>query len=96
MVDFARGGRGILSGATSAHRPGRKSSDEAWSDSGSVIIIMKSSVGRDNNYCHYVILQNAGFAITLRYHPAGWVRHTTETIRVGGIRGCMMAGKKRW
>jgi hypothetical protein len=80
MVDFARGDRGIP-GATSAQRPGRRSSDEAWSDSGSVIIIMKSSVGRDNNYCHYVILRNAGFTITLHYHPAGWVRHTTETIR---------------
>jgi hypothetical protein len=32
---------------------------------------MKSSVDRDNNYCHYVILRNAGFAITLNYHPAG-------------------------
>jgi hypothetical protein len=33
---------------------------------------MKSSVDRDNNYCHYVILRNAGFAITLLYyyHPA--------------------------
>jgi hypothetical protein len=31
-------------------------------------IIMKSSVDRDNNYCHYV-----GFAITLQYHPAGSV-----------------------
>jgi hypothetical protein len=36
-----------------------------------IIIIMKSSIDRDNNYCHYVILRNAGFAITLHYHPAG-------------------------
>jgi hypothetical protein len=46
-----------------------------------IIIIMKSSVNRDNNYCHYVILRNAGFAITLHYHPAGLMmmiaRHTT-------------------
>jgi hypothetical protein len=38
-----------------------------------IIIIMKSSIDRDNNYCHYVILRNAGFAITLHYHPAGYV-----------------------
>jgi hypothetical protein len=31
---------------------------------------MKSSVDRDNNYCHYVIQRIAGFAITLYYHPA--------------------------
>jgi hypothetical protein len=31
---------------------------------------MKASVDRDNNYCHYVILRNAGFVITLYYHPA--------------------------
>jgi hypothetical protein len=37
-----------------------------------IIIIIKSSVNRDNNYCHYVILRNAGFAITLHYHPAGF------------------------
>jgi hypothetical protein len=30
-----------------------------------IIIIMKSSLDRDNNYCHYVIPRNAGFAITL-------------------------------
>jgi hypothetical protein len=36
-----------------------------------VIIIMKSSFNRDNNYCHYVIQRIAGFAITLYYHPAG-------------------------
>jgi hypothetical protein len=35
-----------------------------------IIITMKSSVYRDNNNCHYVILRNAGFAITLHYHPA--------------------------
>jgi hypothetical protein len=38
-----------------------------------IIIIMRSSVDRDNNKCHYVILRNAGFAITLHYHPAGYV-----------------------
>jgi hypothetical protein len=38
-----------------------------------IIIIMKSFIGRDNNYCHYVILRSAGFAITLHYHPAGFV-----------------------
>jgi hypothetical protein len=38
-----------------------------------IIIIMKSSIGRNNNYCHYVILRSAGFAITLNYHPAGCV-----------------------
>jgi hypothetical protein len=33
---------------------------------------MRSSVvDRDNNYCRYVIVRNAGFAITLHYHPAG-------------------------
>jgi hypothetical protein len=32
---------------------------------------MKPSIGRDNNYCHYVILRSAGFAITLNYHLAG-------------------------
>jgi hypothetical protein len=36
-----------------------------------IIIIMKSSFDRDNNYCHYVIQRIAGFAITLYYHPAG-------------------------
>jgi hypothetical protein len=41
-----------------------------------IIIFMKSSVDRDNNYCHhYVILriEYAGFAITLYYYyrPAG-------------------------
>ena len=35
-----------------------------------IIIIMKSSIDRDNNYSHYVILRNTGFAITLNYHPA--------------------------
>ena len=34
------------------------------------IIIMKSSVNRDNNYCHYVILRNAGFLITLHCEQA--------------------------
>jgi hypothetical protein len=35
---------------------------------------MRSSVDRDNNYCcHYVILRNAGFAITLHYHPARYI-----------------------
>jgi hypothetical protein len=43
-----------------------------------IIIIMKSSVDRDNNYCHYVILRNAGFAITLHYHPAGSIRKTSS------------------
>jgi hypothetical protein len=38
-----------------------------------LLFIMKSSVDRDNNYCHYVILRNAGFALTLHYHPAGYV-----------------------
>jgi hypothetical protein len=38
-----------------------------------IIIIMKSSFNRDNNYCHYVIQRIAGFAITLYYHPAGLV-----------------------
>jgi hypothetical protein len=33
--------------------------------------ILKSSIGRDNNYCYYVSLPIAGFAITLNYHPAG-------------------------
>jgi hypothetical protein len=28
-----------------------------------IIIIMKSSIGRDNNYCHYIIPRSAGFAI---------------------------------
>jgi hypothetical protein len=32
------------------------------------IIIMKLSLDRDNNYCHYVILRNAGFAITTLSH----------------------------
>jgi hypothetical protein len=41
-----------------------------------IIIIMKSSIDRDNNYCHYVILRNAGFAITLHYHPAGYIPNT--------------------
>jgi hypothetical protein len=37
------------------------------------IIIMKSSFDRDNNYCHYYVIQRivAGFAFTLYYHPAG-------------------------
>jgi hypothetical protein len=30
-----------------------------------IIIIIKSSFNRDNNYCHYVIQRIAGFAITL-------------------------------
>jgi hypothetical protein len=34
---------------------------------------MRSSIDRDNNKCHYVILRKAGFAITLHYHPAGYV-----------------------
>jgi hypothetical protein len=33
-----------------------------------IIIIIKSSSDRDNNYCHYVIQRIAGFAITLKYH----------------------------
>jgi hypothetical protein len=37
-----------------------------------IITIMKSSVDRDNNYCQYVILQNAaGFVTTLYYNPSG-------------------------
>jgi hypothetical protein len=36
-----------------------------------LLIIMKSSVDSNNKCCHYVILRNAGFAITLHYHPAG-------------------------
>jgi hypothetical protein len=37
-----------------------------------IIIIMKSSFDRDNNYCHYYVIQRiAGFAIKLYYyHPA--------------------------
>jgi hypothetical protein len=36
------------------------------------MIIMKSSFNRDNNHCHYYVIQRiAGFAITLYYHPAG-------------------------
>jgi hypothetical protein len=36
-----------------------------------LLIIVKSSFDRDNNYCHYVIQRIAGLAITLYYHPAG-------------------------
>jgi hypothetical protein len=37
-----------------------------------------------HNYCHYVILWSAGFAITLNYHPAGspparWAMHQNIT-----------------
>jgi hypothetical protein len=43
-----------------------------------IIIIMNSSFNRDNNYCHYYVIQRiAGFAITtllaIYYHPAGHI-----------------------
>jgi hypothetical protein len=36
-----------------------------------IIIIMKSSFDRDNNYCHYVIQRIAGFAITYAILSSG-------------------------
>jgi hypothetical protein len=64
-----------------------------------MIIVMKSSFNRDNNYCHYVIQRIAGFAITLYYHPAGMIMimmNWLTTQKSNGMAGSIIYYDGHW